>query len=88
MNIKFNNDGTTVKIENLTEGDTFIEADEMGYLEPTVYMIIDEPCQFFTRGNGYNYYKYALNLESGRVTGFEKNDKVVLVNCDLKVTIK
>ena len=87
MNIKFKN-YKVVKIEGLGEGDTFISSDETMYNSPTVYMVIDEPFQFFVNKDEYTYDKYAVNLENGRIIGFDNNDEVVLVNCDSTVTIK
>lgn len=87
MNITFKRDSREVEIEGLSEGVTFINADEIGWNDPTIFMVIDEPCQLFAKKDGFNYQKFAVNLDNGRVIGFYDNDKVILVSCDLNASI-
>lgn len=88
MNITFKRDNREVEIEKLDEGTTFINADEMGWNEPSIFMVIDEPCQLFKKTpDNERYEKFAINLDSGKIIGFYNNDKVIVIDCDLNASI-
>lgn len=87
MNIKFSKSPKKVKIKDLCEGTTFINAEDVSYDHPDVFMVIDEPSSYFTKKESISYKSFALNLSTGRVIGFYDSQEAILVNCELSAVL-
>lgn len=87
MHIKFSKAPKKVKIKDLCEGTTFINADTVDYDCPDVFMVIDEPSSYFVKKGEISYKSFALNLSTGRVIGFYDNQEAVIVNCELDAAL-
>ena len=87
MHINFSKTPKTVKIKDLCEGTTFINADDVNYDYPDIFMVIDEPSSYFVKKGEISYKSFALNLSTGRVIGFYDSQEAIMVNCELNAVL-
>ena len=86
MKINFSKTPKKEKIKDLCEGVTFINAEDVGYDSPDVFMVIDEPSSYFIKKESVAYKSFALNLSTGRVIGFYDSQEGVRVDCELNAS--